>query len=153
MGDDNIWSDTWDETEDWYGGGGEAKRLPRTERLGATVYLLEPGNYDVYHFHHGSDELLIVLDGKPTLRTPDGERRLARGDVVMFPAGPEGAHSLKNETDSPARVIMASTLQTPEVVEYPDIKKITAQAKTSSQMGDRLFLIHDLETGDADETT
>ena len=142
---DNVWSDAWDDDEDWYGGGGKAKRLDaRTERLGASVYWLDPGNYDVYHFHHASDELLVVLDGEPTLRTPDGERRLVRGDAVMFPAGPEGAHALKNESDGPARVLMVSTLQSPEVVEYPDIEKLTAQARTASQTGDRLFVIHDL---------
>lgn len=145
MSDDNIWSDTWDEGEDWFGGGGRAKRLPRTDRLGATVYELNPGNFEVYHYHHASDELLIVLDGQPTLRTPEGERQLARGDVVVFPAGPEGAHALKNESDRPARYVMASTRQLPEVVEYPDLKKITAQAATGSQTGDRLWLIYDVE--------
>ena len=37
MGDANIWTDEWDEGEDWSGGGSKSKRLPRTERLGATV--------------------------------------------------------------------------------------------------------------------
>jgi uncharacterized cupin superfamily protein len=147
VGDDNIWSDTWDEGEDWFGGGGRAKRLPRSDRLGATVYELGPGNYDVYHFHHASDEMLFVLEGRPTLRSPDGERQLARGEVVFFPAGPEGAHALKNDTDQPARYLMVSTLQSPEVVEYPDIKKITAQAASGSQTGERLWLIHDVEPG------
>jgi hypothetical protein len=40
---------------------------------------------------------------------------------------------------------MASTLKSPEVAEYPDIRKITAQARTDSQTGDRLWLIHDLD--------
>ena len=39
---------------------------------------------------------------------------------------------------------MVSTLRTPEVVEYPDIDKITAQARTTSQTGEQLWLIHDL---------
>ena len=50
MSDDNIWTDEWDEGEDWWGGGSKSKRLPRTERLGATVYELGPGNFVVYHF-------------------------------------------------------------------------------------------------------
>jgi hypothetical protein len=33
------------------------------------------------------------------------------------------------------------------VVEYPDLKQITAQARTASQTGDRLWLIHDVEPG------
>jgi hypothetical protein len=39
---------------------------------------------------------------------------------------------------------MASTLVSPEVAEYPDHKQITAQARTGSQSGERLWLIHDV---------
>ena len=39
---------------------------------------------------------------------------------------------------------MAATLRSPEVAEFPDINKITAQARTASQTGERLWLIHDL---------
>jgi hypothetical protein len=45
MTDDNVWTDEWDEAEDWSGGGGNAKRLPHAERLGATVYEIGPGNF------------------------------------------------------------------------------------------------------------
>ncbi|HEY2935407.1 MAG TPA: hypothetical protein VGJ25_02325 [Gaiellaceae bacterium] len=41
---------------------------------------------------------------------------------------------------------MASTLQSPEVAEYPDLKQITAQARTASQTGERLWLIHDVDS-------
>ena len=86
MSDDNIWSDEWGEQgPDWSGGGGRGKLLPRGEGLGATVYELGPGNFVPYHFHHRWEELLIVLRGNPTLRTPDGERRLEEGDAVLLP--------------------------------------------------------------------
>jgi uncharacterized cupin superfamily protein len=146
MSDNNIWSDGWDEAgEDWSGGGAKEKRLPRGERLGATVYELGSGNFVVYHFHHAWEELLIVLRGRPTLRTNEGERVLAEGEVVHFPVGPDGVHGLTNHTDEPVRFLMASTLSSPEVAEYPDLKKITAQAKTGSQTGERLWLIHGVE--------
>ena len=35
MSDDNIWTDGWDEGEDWSGGGASEKRLPRGPGLGA----------------------------------------------------------------------------------------------------------------------
>ena len=41
---------------------------------------------------------------RPTLRTPEGERELAPGDVVHFPEGEAGAHQLWNDTDEPFRV-------------------------------------------------
>jgi uncharacterized cupin superfamily protein len=145
VSDDNVWTDEWESDDDWSGGGAEAKRLPRGEQIGATVYQLEPGDFVVYHFHHASEELLIVLRGRPTLRTPDGTRQLDEGAVVHFPVGPDGAHGVTNETDEPARYVMVSSLRSPEVAEYPDLKQITAQARTGSQTGERLWFIHDVE--------
>ena len=141
----NVWTEDWDEGEDWSGGGGRSKALPRGPGLGATVYELGPGNFVVYHFHHGMEELLFVLRGRPTLRTPSGDRQAEEGEVVYFPVGPDGAHALRNDTDEPVRFLMVSTRPSPEVVEYPDLKQLTAQAFTGSQTGERLFVIHDVD--------
>jgi uncharacterized cupin superfamily protein len=148
VSDDNVWSDAWGPSEDWSGGGGRSKRLPRGDVIGASMYELDPGNFVVYHFHHGAEEMLIVLRGRPTLRTPDGERELAEGDVVHFPPGPAGAHGVRNESDLPARFVMVSDHPSPEVVEYPDLRQITAQARTGSQIGERLWLVHDVPSGE-----
>ena len=138
----NIWDDEWGEQdEDWSGGGGLAKRLVPGggPMLGATVYELGPGNFAIYHAHHGSEELLVVLRGRPTLRTPEGERQLDEGEVVHFPAGPDGAHGLRNDTDSPVRYVMAGIRVSPEIAEYPDLKKVTGQSRHG------IFFIHDIE--------
>jgi uncharacterized cupin superfamily protein len=140
----NVFRDDWDEAEDWSGGGGKSKRLVEPGvSLGASVYELGPGNFNVYHFHHGSEELLVVLRGRPTLRTPEGERQLAEGEVVHFPIGPAGTHGVRNDTDEQVRYVVAGIRVSPEVVEYPELKQITAQARTESQTGERLWLIHD----------
>ena len=142
----NVFGDEWDSLDDWSGGGMKSRRLvERGPTLGASVYELGPGNTSAYHFHHGSEELLIVLRGRPTLRTPEGERQLAEGEVVHFPTGPDGAHGMRNDTDSPVRFVFAGIRVFPEVAEYPDTKQITAQAPTASQTGEHLWLVHDLE--------
>jgi len=145
MSDNNVWTDEWPDGEDWSGGGARAKRLARGTGLGASVYELGPGNWVPFHFHHGSEELLVVLRGEPTLRTGEGSRQLAEGEAVHFPVGPDGVHGLSNETTTPVRYLMASTLVSPEVAEYPDLNQITAQARTGSQTGERLWLIHDVQ--------
>jgi uncharacterized cupin superfamily protein len=143
----NVFGDEWEELDDWSGGGAKSTRLvERGPDLGASVYELGPGNSSAYHFHHGSEELLIVLRGRPTLRTPDGERQLAEGEVVHFPVGPDGAHGVRNDIDDAVRYVVAGIRVSPEVAEYPDRKQITAQARTGSQTGERLWLVHDLET-------
>ncbi len=149
----NVFGDEWDTTDDWSGGGAKSKHLvKRGPQLGATVYELGPDNSIVYHFHHGSEELLIVLRGRPTLRDHEGERRLEEGEVVHFPIGPEGAHGLRNETEELVRYVVAGIRVSPEVAEYPDLRKITAQARSESQTGERLWLIHDLEPGTEEHT-
>jgi uncharacterized cupin superfamily protein len=148
----NIWDDRWGEQdEDWSGGGGLSKGLvPRGgPLLGASLYELGPGNFMIFHFHHGSEELLVVLRGRPTLRTLAGERQLEEGAVVHFPLGPDGAHEIRNDTGKPARYLVAGIRVSPEVVEYPDLKQLTAQSRLPSQTGERLFVIHDVKQEEA----
>jgi uncharacterized cupin superfamily protein len=94
-------------------------------RLGMSVYDLPPGEAICpYHFEWTDEEWLIVVIGKPTVRTPEGERRLEPGDVVCFPAGPTGAHHVQNQGDGSARVVMLSTKNEVGIAEYPDSDKV-----------------------------
>jgi uncharacterized cupin superfamily protein len=92
--------------------------------IGGSVYEIDPGKkLWPYHLHHANEEWAIVLRGRPTLRTPDGERELVEGDVACFPRGAAGAHLMRNATDEPVRILMLSTNIVPEIVEYPDSGK------------------------------
>ena len=120
-------TNVWDEVPDW--GGVGARRLVRSpsNALGASIWELQPGSSQfVYHFHHGSEELLVVLRGRPTVRMHDGDRELAEGDVVPFPRGPEGGHQIRNDGDETARVLIVSANANPDVAEYPDTGKLAA---------------------------
>ena len=142
----NVWSDDWEfeSEEDW--AAARATRLPRGDRIGATLYELPPGRTSgYYHFHHGAEELLVVLRGRPTLRTPDGERALDEGEVVHFPVGPEGAHQLINRSSEPVRYLVASNRPSPEAVEYPDTRQLSVMAFTESQLGRPLWDIRTLD--------
>jgi len=98
------------------------------ELLGGSLYELEPGDrLGPYHTHHANEEWVIVVRGRPTLRTSEGERELREGDVACFPRGTEGAHQVLNRTDEPIRVLMLSSLILPEIVEYLDSGKIGAR--------------------------
>jgi uncharacterized cupin superfamily protein len=94
------------------------------EQIGATLYVLGEGERSFpYHFHHGMEEWVLVVDGTPTLRSPDGERTLRRGDVVCFPTGPEGAHQFRG----PGTVLVLSASRALETIEYPDSGKIATR--------------------------
>jgi uncharacterized cupin superfamily protein len=118
-------TNVWEEVPDW--GGVGARRLVRSSEgaLGGSLWELQPGGSQfVYHFHHGSDELLVVLRGEPTVRLHDGDRQLRDGDVVPLPRGPKGGHQIRNESSSVARVLIVSSNADPDVAEYPDTGKI-----------------------------
>jgi uncharacterized cupin superfamily protein len=87
---------------------------------GGTLYELAPGESSSYHWHYGEEECLIALAGRPTLRTPEGERELAPWEIAWFPRGEQGAHQVRNDWGEPARVVIFSTVSDPEVVVYPD---------------------------------
>jgi uncharacterized cupin superfamily protein len=119
----NLHDDAWERDHDREGYRWRAKRIGG-ELLGAGLYDLPPGERTwPYHYHHGCEEWLLVVDGEPTLRTPEGERALAPGDIVCFPAGPDGAHQLIG----PGRVLIASDLGVPRTSHYPDSDKVSAR--------------------------
>jgi uncharacterized cupin superfamily protein len=117
----------WDEVPDWGGVGARRLVRPPDGSLAGSVWEFQPGaSQSVYHFHHGTEELLIVLRGTPTVRMHDGDRRLAEGDVVPFPRGPEGGHQVRNDGDSVVRVLIVAAHADPDVTEYPETGKIAA---------------------------
>jgi uncharacterized cupin superfamily protein len=96
------------------------------ELIGCTLYELDPGvRLWPYHFHWNNEEWLIVVDGTPTLRAPDGERELRAGDLVAFPEGEPGAHTVSNRSEAPARVVIFSSRNQGSVT-YPDSGKVGA---------------------------
>ena len=90
-------------------------------RTGLSVYELPPGQaVSPYHFENPDEEWLLVVSGTPTLRHPGGEEQLEPWDMVFFPSGPEGAHLVRNNSDSTSRVAMFSSNAAVDVVVYPD---------------------------------
>ncbi len=104
-------------------------------RLGMSVYELPPGQAICpYHFEWTDEEWLIVLAGRPALRTPEGERVLEPGDTVCFPVGPDGAHHVRNDGDELARVAILSTKNDVGIAEYPDSDKVGVWANGTHYM-------------------
>jgi uncharacterized cupin superfamily protein len=136
----NLSGDEWDRAEDrpgWRSKDAWVGRRIGAELLGGSMYELEPGHrLWPFHTHHANEEWVIVLRGRPTLRTHEGEHELREGDVVCFVRGREGAHQIKNGTDAPVRVLMLSSTVAPDIVEYLDSGKVGAR----SVAGERIML-------------
>jgi len=101
-----------------------AKLFGATE-TGISVYEIPPGQAICpYHYELGEEEWLLVLEGRPTVRHPEGSDLLDPWDVVCFPRGPEGAHQVSNESEANARVLMFSNVLQLTATVYPDSDKI-----------------------------
>jgi uncharacterized cupin superfamily protein len=95
-------------------------------RTGLSVYELPAGQaIGPYHYEEPEEEWLLVVSGTPTLRHPGGEEQLEPWDVVFFPSGPAGAHLVRNNSESTARVAMfSSSSAAVGAVVYPDTEMI-----------------------------
>ncbi|WP_052339365.1 cupin domain-containing protein [Gorillibacterium massiliense] len=89
------------------------------------IRSLDPGKYSYpYHFHRNAEEMFVILEGSSLLRTPEGVKEIAKGDVVFFEMGQTGAHQLFNHTDQPCVYLDLASLPELDVAEYPDSGKI-----------------------------
>jgi uncharacterized cupin superfamily protein len=124
----NLYGDGWEHEREREGYRWRAASIGRAigaSLMGATLYELPPGEKSFpYHYEWGTEEWLLVVSGRPTLRAPDGEHGLEPGDVVCFPEGPEGSHKVTNRTDATVRVLLLSTKREPAVAVYLDSDKI-----------------------------
>jgi uncharacterized cupin superfamily protein len=99
-------------------------QLAGGEELAVKLFQIPPNeNLCPYHYEY-VEEWLVVVEGTPTLRTKDGTSELERGDVVAFPAGPDGVHKVSNQSERTATVLMFSSAREPSVAVYPDSDKI-----------------------------
>ena len=133
----NVFDPDWSSEEK---DGTKRSRIGRqagSEQLGASLYELPPGARPwPYHYQHANEEMIIVLSGRPHLRTPAGRRQLEPGEVVAFPCGEAGAHQVENHGDEPARYLMLSEMNSPEVVVYPDSGKVGVLSRAPGSPGD-----------------
>jgi uncharacterized cupin superfamily protein len=120
-------------------------RQAGSERLGLSLWEVPPGETAYpYHHHLTEEELVLVLEGSPSLRTPAGWRELQEGEVIAFLRGEEGAHQLVNRTQDTVRFLSFSTSGEPDIVLYPDSGKVGAFERLSQGGGLRtMFRLSD----------
>ena len=135
----NVFKPDFDEHRDHDGFRAKRARIGRqlgAQRLGGSVWELPPGEAAYpYHAHLGDEELVIVLTGRPSLRTPGGWRELEEGEAVCFLRGEDGAHQIVNRTDAPVLFLAISTNGDPDLVLYPDSQKLGAAQRLPEAPG------------------
>ena len=108
--------------------------IPQQEvgKCNATFVELLPGNYAYgYHYHEANEEVFYIISGTGIVRTPNGEIAVKAGDAITFPVGPEGAHIIRNGSETEKLVYLDfGTATVPEVVHLPDFGKIIVIGQT-----------------------
>ena len=110
-----------------------AKIAPLSEALGmsglgAMFVTVEPGKRAFpFHNHLGNDEMFVILEGEGTYRFGPESFPVKAGDVCAAPrGGPDTAHQLINSGSGPLRYLGISTMNDPDIAEYPDSGKFAA---------------------------
>ena len=105
--------------------------LPRLSKTVDSKHLvfdlrkLESGKYSFpYHFHHNSEELIMIVSGSMTIRTPKGLEIANKGQLVFFEIGESGTHQFYNHDTIPCVYLDIKTAIGIDVCEYPDSGKI-----------------------------
>ncbi|MBK1663482.1 cupin [Rhodospirillum rubrum] len=95
--------------------------------LGARLIEVAPGKKAFpYHCHHANSEMFVILDGTGEVRFGGRVYGLKAGDVVACPpGGPETAHQITASAGGPLRYLAISTMNEPDIMDYPDSGKIT----------------------------
>lgn len=105
-------------------------------KLGYNITAVAPGKAAFpKHSHRVNEEMFFVLEGNGELRIGDAVHPVRAGDVIACaPGGPDTAHQLINTGEIELRFLAVSTMEYPEVCEYPDSGKFLAT--TGIQPGD-----------------
>jgi uncharacterized cupin superfamily protein len=104
-------------------------------KIGCGIDIVPPGKRACpYHFHYAQEEVFIVLEGQGTLRVAGEMLPIRAGDVISIPPGPEYPHQVINTSDAPLKYLSLSTLEFPEVCEYPDSGKYLAYTRTDGPL-------------------
>jgi uncharacterized cupin superfamily protein len=98
------------------------------QRLGYNFTTVPPGKCAFpAHNHYGNEEMFFILEGTGEVRIGEERHAIRSGDVIACPVGGiETAHQIRNTGDSDLKYLAVSTMQTPDLVQYPDSGKTGA---------------------------
>lgn len=96
-----------------------------SKKLGFNVTVVPPGKRAwPYHAHRLNEEMFYVLEGRGSIRIGTATHAIRPGDFISLPPGRASAHQIINDSQAPLRYLAVSTMEVPEVAEYPDAGKL-----------------------------
>lgn len=103
----------------WYRRLGPAAGL---SEIGISHVVLEPGAWSSQrHWHEGTDEFVVIVEGEAVLVENDGEAVLRAGDMAAFPKDSANGHHLINRSDRPCAFLAIDNRGGAGDCHYPDV--------------------------------
>lgn len=111
---------------------GQIARQIGAKKLGYNLTAVPPGKRAYpFHNHRSNEEMFYILEGRGEVRIGAETFPVRAGDFIACPpGGPELAHQIVNTGTGELKYLSVSTMQYPEVCEYPDSGKIGVLADT-----------------------
>ena len=104
-----------------------------SNKLGFNITEIAPGKKAFpCHSHATNEELFFILEGRGDIRIGKDTHAINKGDFISFPPGLGCPHQIINSSDTPLRFIAISTMEIPEISEYPDSRKYGVFAGAST---------------------
>lgn len=129
--------------------GGQRKRVGMkigAHKLGYSFFNVPPGKAAFpYHTHVGNEEMIYIIVGSGVLRFGREEIAVSAGDVIACPPGSDYPHQLINTGATDIQYLVVSTMEYPDISQYPDSNKIGAYATAAggAQTGFRALYLRD----------
>ena len=94
-------------------------------KLGYNITAVPPGARAFpFHSHRVNEEMFFILEGSGEVRIGNERHAVRSGDFIANPpGGPETAHQLINTGTGELKYLAVSTLEYPEICDYPDSGK------------------------------
>jgi uncharacterized cupin superfamily protein len=99
-------------------------------KLGYSITVLPAGKRAFpFHSHRVNEEMFFILEGEGEVRIGDQTYPIRKGDFIAHPpGGPETAHQIVNTSKNELRYLAVSTMELPEIADYPDSNKFGVMA-------------------------
>lgn len=114
-------------------------------KLGYSFFTVAPGKAAFpFHLHNGNEEMIYILEGEGLLRLGNEKIPVSGGTFIACPPGPDHPHQVINTATRELRYLVVSTMEYPDISEYPDSQKIGAYVTTAGpQAGFRALYFKD----------
>ncbi len=104
---------------------GEIGRRIGARKLGYNLTVVPPGHRAwPFHSHRVNEEMFFILEGEGEVRIGQETFAIRKGDAIAHPPGDAGtAHQIVNTSNAELKYLAISTMEMPEICDYPDSGK------------------------------